>query len=101
LVVFFFLEVFFFMVVVFAPEADVEVFESMEVEVEVEDEAAGAGTAVAGTAVALGYAADWAMRPVGSATATPIARMRASDLFISLFSFRRGAQRTAHYELEL
>ena len=89
--VFFFLEVDFFFMVVVVPLA--VVFESIEVEDDVEeDEDPAAGAA----AVGFGAAADWAKRPVGSATATPIARIRARDLFISL-SFRRGAMRTARY----
>jgi hypothetical protein len=88
-VVFFFRVVDFFLVVV--PFA--VVLESIELEEdideEVEEPAAGA------TAVGFGAAADWARRPVGSATATPIARIRARDLFIFSLSFRRGAKRTA------
>jgi hypothetical protein len=86
LVVVFFLVVDFFFVVV--PEA--VVFDSIELEdeVDVEEDAAGAGAAVG-----LGAAADWARRPVGRATATPIARMRARDLFISLSPF--GAAQSA------
>ena len=91
----FFLEVDFFLVVVVVPEAVVLVLASIELEDEdVDVEAAGAGAAVG-----LGAAVDWAKRPVGRATATPIARMRATDLFISLYSFRRGAKRTVRTSL--